>query len=225
MFYTIYKITCNINGMTYIGKHQTECLDDGYMGSGKNLKPAIRKYGAENFKKEILFVFDTKEEMNAKERELVTSDFISRADTYNLCEGGEGGPFFKGKTHSENTKRKMSKHRQSRGNQGLIGENHPLFGKTGNMSPNFGRIASDETKSKISQSNKGKTFSEEHRSKLLQSYRYDVKPMLGKTHSETTKSKMSESQKRSPRLTCPHCNKSGAPNNMRRYHFDNCKLL
>lgn len=25
-------------------------------------------------------------------------------------------------------------------------------------------------------------------------------------------------------ITCPHCNKSGALNNMKRYHLDNCKL-
>jgi hypothetical protein len=87
MFYTIYKITNQINGKYYIGKHQTKNLDDGYMGSGKVLKHAIAKYGIENFRKEILHIFDNEAEMNAKEKELVV---VSEA-TYNLLEGGKGG--------------------------------------------------------------------------------------------------------------------------------------
>lgn len=87
MFYTVYKITNIINGKYYIGKHQTTNLDDGYMGSGKILKRAILKYGIANFTKEILNIFETEEEMNAKEKELV----VISEETYNLCEGGKGG--------------------------------------------------------------------------------------------------------------------------------------
>lgn len=87
MYYTIYKITNLINGKYYIGKHQTKNLDDGYMGSGKVLKFAIEKYGIENFKKEILHIFDTETEMNAKEKELV----VVCKESYNLNEGGKGG--------------------------------------------------------------------------------------------------------------------------------------
>lgn len=87
MFYTVYKITNKINGKTYIGKHQTKNLDDGYMGSGKLLKRAIEKYGLDNFSKDILHIFDSEEQMNLMEKELVV---ISK-ETYNLCEGGKGG--------------------------------------------------------------------------------------------------------------------------------------
>lgn len=87
MFYMIYRITNLINNKTYIGKHQTKNLDDGYMGSGKLLRRAIKKYGVENFKKEILHVVDTEAEMNAKEKELVVLGEMS----YNLCSGGQGG--------------------------------------------------------------------------------------------------------------------------------------
>ena len=91
MFYTVYQITNLLDGKIYIGKHQTKKLDDGYMGSGKVLRHAVKKYGVENFKKEILHVFATEAEMNIKEAELVTEDFISRGNTYNLCPGGKGG--------------------------------------------------------------------------------------------------------------------------------------
>lgn len=91
MFYTIYKTTNKLNGKIYIGKHQTKDLNDNYIGSGKRLWNSIHKHGIENFKKEILFVFETEDEMNAKEKELVTDEFCLREDTYNLCPGGKGG--------------------------------------------------------------------------------------------------------------------------------------
>lgn len=87
MKYTVYKITNNVNGKIYIGKHQTNNLNDGYMGSGKLITRAIKKYGKEKFTKEILYVFNTQEEMNDKEKELVE---VSE-NTYNLCPGGQGG--------------------------------------------------------------------------------------------------------------------------------------
>lgn len=91
MFYTIYKTTNLINGKEYVGKHETKDLNDGYMGSGKNLNRAIKKYGVENFSKEILFKLASREEMNAKEAELVTEEYCLREDTYNICPGGHGG--------------------------------------------------------------------------------------------------------------------------------------
>ncbi len=88
--YLVYKITNLSNGKIYIGKHETDDPNDGYMGSGKLIGRAIEKHGLGNFKKEILFDFETEEEMNLKEAELVNEDFIARDDTYNLTLGGAG---------------------------------------------------------------------------------------------------------------------------------------
>jgi hypothetical protein len=55
------------------------------------LRRAIKKYGEENFKREILFECSSREEMNAKEAELVNENFLKRDDIYNLQVGGGGG--------------------------------------------------------------------------------------------------------------------------------------
>ncbi len=88
--YIIYKTTNKVNGKIYIGQHITTNLNDNYLGSGKIIQRAIKKYSEENFKREILFDFDNREEMNEKEAELVNEEFITRDDTYNLKPGGEG---------------------------------------------------------------------------------------------------------------------------------------
>lgn len=109
MKYTIYKITNTINNKFYIGKHQTNNINDSYMGSGIAIVKAIKKYGKENFTKEILFVFDNEQDMNKKEKELITEELVSDPNCYNIGVGGEGGPQFKGKHHTDKTKEKISK--------------------------------------------------------------------------------------------------------------------
>lgn len=89
MYYTIYKTTNMITNQIYIGQHKTSKLNDGYIGSGIRLWFSIKKYGIENFKKEILYIFDNFKNMNDKEIELVSEDFIIREDVLNICLGGQ----------------------------------------------------------------------------------------------------------------------------------------
>lgn len=90
-FYYIYKITNLINGKIYVGVHKTKDLNDGYMGSGKVIRRAIEKHGIDNFKKDILETFENAEAMYAREKEIVTDEFLLREDVYNLRRGGNGG--------------------------------------------------------------------------------------------------------------------------------------
>ena len=89
--FLIYKITNLINNKIYIGQHVTANIDDSYMGSGEHIKNAIKKYGIENFKKEIIAECSTFEEMNDLEKELVNQDFVNNPNTYNHAIGGTYG--------------------------------------------------------------------------------------------------------------------------------------
>lgn len=111
MYFYVYKITNNINGMIYIGVHQTENLNDGYMGSGLLLKKAQKKYGLENFSKEILYECNSRDELFVMESQLVTQDFVNSKQTYNTRLGGQGGPkeprktdYYRSGAHSHNVK-------------------------------------------------------------------------------------------------------------------------
>ena len=168
----IYLIKNNINQKIYIGKHSTDNLDDGYMGSGRLIKKAIQKYGIENFTKEYLAFCDTEERLNSFEKFYIKK-YKAREAGYNLTDGGEGmlnpkseireklsnahkgekNPNF-GKPRSEETKRKISAAKKGKYNH--KGENNGFYG----------RKHSEETKQKISDAMKGKTFSEETKLKI-----------------------------------------------------------
>lgn len=90
-YHFIYKTTNLLNNKYYVGMHSTSNLKDGYMGSGKQLRYSIRKYGVQNFKLEILEWFDSREALVEREKELVNEDLLKDEMCLNLKPGGSGG--------------------------------------------------------------------------------------------------------------------------------------
>lgn len=92
MCYCIYRITNKINGKTYIGQHMYRKLDDKYMGSGVYIKRATKKYGVENFEKEILYSrIQYKETADDMERFAIAKERSLGKVEYNIADGGNGG--------------------------------------------------------------------------------------------------------------------------------------
>jgi len=118
-YYTVYKITNLFNNKYYIGAHATNDLNDGYLGSGKNIRQAIKKYGKEHFKKDLLYVYSVSEYsaeqaselMFIKESELVTNETLNDPQCYNAMLGGDVNPNMKDTTWAikDNIIRKIKK--------------------------------------------------------------------------------------------------------------------
>ena len=144
-YHYLYCITNMITSKLYVGVHSTQNLHDNYMGSGRALKMAIKKYGIDNFKKDYIKFFDSDIEMYSAEREIVNENFVTSSKTYNMMIGGNGGfpridtrgnkNGFYGKTHSEETRRIISEKSKKprgttcKGSISKLGEKNPMFGK------------------------------------------------------------------------------------------------
>ena len=89
VYHYFYKITNKINGHFYFGIHSTKNLNDGYMGSGKRLHNAYKKYGMDFFEKEIIKFFDTREDASEYEAKIVDESLLENIDCYNIRLGGD----------------------------------------------------------------------------------------------------------------------------------------
>ena len=91
-YFYVYKTTNLINNKFYIGVHASKKEHDlNYFGSGIAINRAIKKYGIENFKNEILSYHESLEEAYSTERILVNTKLINQPDCYNMVCGGIGG--------------------------------------------------------------------------------------------------------------------------------------
>jgi hypothetical protein len=88
--YCIVYMTVNlITTDFYIGKHETNNLNDSYLGSGKRLKNSVRKYGAENFERHILSMWSSPEEALMEETKVV-AQYLDHPKCLNIVDGGRG---------------------------------------------------------------------------------------------------------------------------------------
>lgn len=209
MHYFIYKTTNNINNKIYIGIHKTKNLNDGYLGSGKLLLRAIKKYGKDNFSREILAYFDSEQEMALYEESIVDFSFVDREDTYNIMIGGKygsaerNGLSFLGHKHTDEAKAMIREY-------GLI------------------RTYSEKTRVKMSKNNFSKREPEKQKLHAIKAASYK--------HTDIHNERISISVKNNPdigkgniglvrtKIKCPYCPKEGSKNTMGRWHFDNCKF-
>lgn len=86
----VYITTNLINGKKYIGKDERN--SPKYLGSGNLLRAAIKKYGRENFQKEILAYARDRADLCELEKYYIDYYSAIKSDLfYNIAEGGFGG--------------------------------------------------------------------------------------------------------------------------------------
>ena len=158
MEYYIYLIVNKINGKTYVGQHKSNNWQDKYMGSGRYLAHAKKKYGLENFEKFLIQYCNNKEEADNAEIFWIAEYRKRGKAEYNIANGGEGrtGPI------SEEHRKRLSEANKGRhpGNYGK----HPSEetrrkiseARKGRPAPCLGKHLSEETKRKLSEACKGK---------------------------------------------------------------------
>jgi len=161
----IYKTTNLINGKIYIG--QSVSNHQNYLGSGVALELAVKKYGKPNFSKEILeegdFCIEKLNELEIHYIDIYNS--TNKKIGYNICRGG-GNNY---QNHSNRKKEKprppMSeerKHAIATGIKKYWSNSVTRERESLNRSIRLkGRKVSEETRQKISKSNKGRKGSQE----------------------------------------------------------------
>lgn len=116
--FIVYKTTNTINNKIYIGQHYTENINDNYIGSGLILLKSIKKYGKDNFIKEIIEECDSFDDMNEKETFWINHFNSFVPNGYNIREGGRNSPM------SESTKKILS---DARKGKYKMGEDNPNY--------------------------------------------------------------------------------------------------
>ena len=178
--YFVYKHT-SPTGKIYIGITCQEpekrwSNGNGYSGNDYFVK-AIRKYGWDNFKHEILFSGLTKEEACQKEIDLIAKYKSNQREFgYNISAGGDCTVKGLHWTYTDEQRKRRA------------GKNHPMYGKrltderrehlrelnSGENHPQYGTHRSEETKRKISSRQKGKTITKECREKISKSLQGNI---------------------------------------------------
>lgn len=188
--YTVYKHTAP-NGKVYIGITGQKPEKRWQNGSGhkrnKHLYSAIRKYGWENFKHEII----CQAPMNAAQAGAVEKSFTALYDSanpdkgYNHSAGGECGAL--GVRRSAETCRKLSESHK--------GKTPWNKWKKGQISPNKGKHLSPETRRRLSEARKGANHPNYGRHLSAETRRKTSEASKGKHRSPEARRKMSESHK------------------------------
>jgi len=172
----------------YIGVRSCKCKpqdDTEYMSSSKIVKQMIAE--GKKFHKHILKVWPTRKE--AVEHEVLMHRVldVGRNPLFlNKARQTSTGFDVSGMQCSTETRARMSAVR--------AGEKNPMYGRTGDKHPMYGKQCSAETRARMSAARKGRKLSAETRAKISVAqkgkYAGDKNPMWGKSHSAESLAKM-----------------------------------
>jgi len=129
MYGFIYLTTNMINNKKYVGMCKNT-HSKGYIGSGKILKASIKKYGKENFNREILEECISFDDMCAAEHRWISKlNAVKSEEYYNLYEGGYGGCSKSMKEYWSMFTKEERKILRKWNKPDMTGKNNPMYGK------------------------------------------------------------------------------------------------
>lgn len=204
-FHITYITTNLVNNKQYVGDHSTNNINDSYLGSGTLVLKAIKKYGRENFKREIIQICESKEEaFNLQEKYIKEYNTLYPAG-YNISpKGGHNtkncfsvetkrkiGKSSKGRKWSEESRKKVSDR--------VSGKDNPMYRRGYKISGEKNGIFGGHTEEAKIKMRKAKS----------------------KSHIENLKKSLNRQKK----YRCPHCNKIYQAGNLTRhlYRLENKK--
>lgn len=250
-YFFVYETTNLINGKKYRGIHKTSNINDNYIGSGIPFTNAVKKYGKENFKRDILEFCDSYDELLEKEKIYVDEEWVKNRTNYNIKTGGQSSGIL-----SDESKKKISETLKRKYKNGeliaTIGERIKITGswcKGLKMNDEFKKKCSEAAKKRYKDDENhplklfgSKINTEEQKKKISETLKERYKtmdhhckgkpsPIKGKKRSTPVWNKGKKGLqvscnkgKKMEKIECPHCGKFIDKLNAKRWHFDNCKL-
>lgn len=171
----IYKITCKLNGMGYVGK-TTRSLEERTAEHLRNSRTsyidrAIRKHGWKNFSVEIIETCETLEQLNEREKFWIREFNCKKPNGYNLTDGGEGIPGYKAppelsaRLSVQRKGKKVTPEQSAKISAKLTGREFTDEHKANISAAKMGHSVPDETRAKLAIAKTGKKDSVETRAK------------------------------------------------------------
>ena len=196
----LYRITDLQTNETYVGQHKARYKNfiykDSYYGSGTLIKKAVKYYGKQRFKKEIIVAGHfSKNLIDMMEILAIADERANGGSQYNISKGGSGGPYGgAGGDTSQFIDYKSQAYRDSirRGHQSFIEKNYKGNNDEWRQdckNRNLLLVEKDPNHFK-SKGTTGYHFSEEQKQHITDSHLGEKNNMYGKHHTEDSKEKI-----------------------------------
>ena len=230
-YHYTYKIE-SPSGKYYIGRHTTNNLQDGYLGSGKWVKSIKDK---SSLIKTIISFHDSFDKLLIAELELLT-EHVGQEGCMNFNNKSVG--FASGNLNPANQpeQKAKSKERFTLNNPSKNPETRQkqiarLTGRTATGKRAKGYKMTAEERYNMSESRKKVKYSDEGCKKLSDSRKAQIErgertppSFAGRSHTEESKSKNRQKALDRLKMLCPHCGVEAKPHTFKRWHGDNCKM-
>ena len=206
-----YLIYCKVTDQYYYGSRygkgcHPEQLWNTYYTSSKIIKQLISEHGVDNFTVKVTKLFEHKQQAREWEHRFLKKVKAATNPKWINQHKGDGKFYNKGGLKLTDEQRQ----KLSQAQKGILkpGTSKSMIGNTRRK----GMLFTTEQKANVSKARLG------NKNRLGIKHTEDIKKIISERTSISLKGKAKAT------IACPHCGKVGGQGNMKRYHFDYCKL-